>query len=249
MADTHKMLSQPWFPEATLPKHLALTPINYFLLLGDPKALTFHSITSQHSPLIPHIPSTCLLGIKAGTTNTHAKTTPPHQSSSSGLPTWANSHRHLPRCSAENQEAILDSHSLSVRTQSLGKSQWCHLQMYPKSEPSHLLPATSRSKPPLSIATLSSLQTQPAAAARAAGMGLFKAQIKSCYSPAHISPMLCTIVTIQCKIHSVACKTLSGLALLTSPASSLPFLLSHSLHLPSFPLTSTRLCYDKQTAY
>ena len=143
MADTHKMLLQPWFPEAMLPKHLAFTPINYFLLLGDPKALTFHSITSQHSPLIPHIPSTCLLGIKAGTTNTHAKTTPPHQSFSSGLPTWANSHRHLPRCSAESQEAILDSHSLSVRIQSLGKSQWCHLQMYPKSEPSHLLPGPS----------------------------------------------------------------------------------------------------------
>lgn len=184
------MLSQPWFPEAMLPKHLALTPINYFLLLGDPKALTFHSITSQHSPLIPHIPSTCLLGIKAGITNTHAKTTPPHQSFSSGLPTWANSHRHLPRCSAENQEAILDSsHSLSVRTQSLGKSQWCYLQMYPKLEPSHLLPATSRSKPPLSIATLSSLQTQPAAAARAAERVFSKHRLN------HVIPLL---ISLQC---------------------------------------------------
>ena len=116
--------------------------------------------------------------------------------------------------------------------------------------PSHLLPATFRSKPPLSIATLSSLQTQPGAAAGAARTDLFKAQIKSCYSPALISPMVCTVIRIQCKIHSMACKTLPGLALLTFPASSLPLLLNTLyIYLPSFHLTSTQLCYDKQTAY
>ena len=75
-------------------------------------------------------------------------------------------------------------------------------------------------------------------------------QIKSCYSPALISPMVCTVIRIQGKIHSMACKTLPGLALLTFPASSLPLLLNTLyIYLPSFHLTSTQLCYDKQTAY
>lgn len=74
-------------------------------------------------------------------------------------------------------------------------------------------------------------------------MGVCKAQTRSGHFPTQIPQMVCIEISIQHRLHSVACKTLHDLALLASLASCLSVLLNHPLYLPSFCFTNMQVCF------
>lgn len=74
-------------------------------------------------------------------------------------------------------------------------------------------------------------------------MGVCKAQTRSGHFSTQIPQMVCIEISIQHRLHSVACKTLHDLALLASLASSLSVLLNHPLYLPSFCFTNMQACF------
>lgn len=145
-----------------------------------------------------------------------------------------------------NQGAILDcSRSLSPCIQSLGKPYWCCLQIYPESEPFHLLPGCTQVQ-----ATTVCCNSLPPCTPTGCSLVPTEQPERVCakHRPDQVTSLLKSLSTvrtetrIQCRLRSLAYETLHDLALPASPASSLSVLFNHALYLPSFCFTNMQVC-------